>query len=85
VQTVRGRRIDRSVPLFATLIFIPDFQARIGGVFVDGVDRYLKFDDRYYPYLPEVAPAVRRAEVAIESRFVKRADKLMSIWSASAS
>jgi transcriptional antiterminator NusG len=77
VQTVRGRRIDRSVPLFATLIFIPDFQARIGGVFVEGVDRYLKFDDRYYPYLPEVAPTVRRAEVPIESRFVKRDDKLI--------
>jgi transcriptional antiterminator NusG len=77
LQMVRGRKIDRSVPLFATLIFIPDFQARIGGVFVDGVDRYLKFDDRYYPYLPEVAPTVRRAEVPIESRFVKRDDKLI--------
>ena len=77
VQIVRGRRIDRSVPLFATLIFIPDFQARIGGVFVEGVDRYLKFDDRYYPYLPELAPAVRRAEVPIESRFSKRDRKLI--------
>jgi transcriptional antiterminator NusG len=77
LQIVRGRKIDRSVPLFATLIFIPDFQAKRGGVFVEGVDRFLRFDDRYYPYLPEVAPAVRRAEVPIESRFVKRDEKLI--------
>ena len=54
-ETVRGRRVDRTTSLFAGLIFIPDFQAHAGGVFVDGVDRYLKFGD-YYPYLPELAP-----------------------------
>jgi transcription termination/antitermination protein NusG len=54
-EVIRGRRVDRSTALFAGLIFVPDFQARAGGVFVDGVDRYLKFGD-YYPYLPESAP-----------------------------
>jgi transcriptional antiterminator NusG len=56
-ETVRGRRVDRTTSLFAGLIFIPDFQAHAGGVFVDGVDRYLKFGD-CYPYLPECAPSL---------------------------
>jgi transcriptional antiterminator NusG len=55
MRIIRGRRNDGTAPLFASLIFIPDFQARAGGVFVDGVDRYLKFGD-CYPYLPERAP-----------------------------
>jgi transcription termination/antitermination protein NusG len=72
-EIFRGRRIDRSVPLFAGLIFIPDFQANAGGVEVDGVDRYLKFGD-YYPYLPECAPPVKRAK-PWNSRYVKRDEK----------
>jgi transcription termination/antitermination protein NusG len=76
LQILRGRKIDRSVPLFATLIFIPDYQASTGGVFVEGVDRFLRIGE-YYPYLPEVAAPVRRAEVPIESRYIKRDEKLI--------
>jgi transcriptional antiterminator NusG len=63
-RIMRGRRNEGTVPLFASLIFIPDFQARAGGVFVDGVDRYLKFGD-CYPYLPDRAPPVKRASDGI--------------------
>src|SRR5215467_10593433 len=57
----RGRRTEGTVPLFASLIFVPDFQARAGGVFVDGVDKYLKFGN-YFPYLPQSAPPIKLAE-----------------------
>jgi len=63
-RIIRGRRIDGTVPLFASLIFIPDFQARAGGVKVDGVEGYLKFGD-CYPYLPERAPPVKRGSNGI--------------------
>jgi transcriptional antiterminator NusG len=63
-RIIRGRRNDITAPLFASLIFIPDFQARAGGVFVDGVDKYLKFGD-CYPYLPDRAPPARRASGGI--------------------
>jgi transcription termination/antitermination protein NusG len=72
-RVIRGRRSDGAAPLFASLIFIPDFQARAGGVFVDGVDRYLKFGD-CYPYLPRRAPPIKRAE-AWQSRYVRRDEK----------
>ncbi|ODM77780.1 transcription termination/antitermination protein NusG [Bradyrhizobium elkanii] len=57
-------RIKRTVvaPMFAGIIFIPDFQARIGGVMVDGVDGYLKMD-QCYPYLtPQLYAQVREIE-----------------------
>ncbi|WP_315759319.1 transcription termination/antitermination protein NusG [Bradyrhizobium sp. SZCCHNRI2007] len=73
----RGRKIDSAMPLFAGLIFIPDFQAKLGGVLgVEGVDGYLKIGD-YYPFLPEVAQPVKRAETPIKSRFIKRDQKLV--------
>jgi transcription termination/antitermination protein NusG len=56
--------------LFAGLIFVPDFQANAGGVFVDGVDRYLKFGD-HYPYLPECAAPIKPS-APWNSRYVKR-------------
>jgi len=55
-KVVRGRRIDTVEPLFAGVIFIPDFQARAGGVRVDGVDGYFRMGD-CYPYLLERATA----------------------------
>ena len=70
-RIIRGRRNDCTAPLFASLIFIPDFQARAGGVFVDGVDRYLKFGD-CYPYLPERAPPIKLAEEEWQSRYVRK-------------
>jgi transcription termination/antitermination protein NusG len=70
---VRGRKADRVHPLFASLIFIPDFQARIGGVFVDGVEGYLKFGD-YYPFLPQYAPSVKRSP-PWQSRYTRRDEK----------
>jgi transcriptional antiterminator NusG len=73
---VRSRKVDRVVPLFSELIFIPDFQVRIGGVMVDGVQGWLKIGD-YYPFLPEVAPAVKRAKTPLVSRFMKRDRKLL--------
>jgi transcription termination/antitermination protein NusG len=72
-KLIRGRLRDDLVPLFAGLIFIPDFQANIGGVFVDGVDRYMKFGD-YYPVLPQRAAPIKHAP-AWKSRFVRRDDK----------
>jgi len=70
-RIIRGRRSDSTAPLFANLIFIPDFQARAGGVFVDGVDRYLKFGD-CYPYLPQCAPPIKLAEEAWQSRYMRK-------------
>ena len=70
-RIIRGRRNDITAPLFASLIFIPDFQARAGGVFVDGVDRYLKFGD-CCPYLPQCAPPIKRAEETWQSRYVRK-------------
>lgn len=48
------RRVKRTIvgPLFPGVIFIPDFQAKIGGVMVEGVDGYFRMDD-CYPYLDE--------------------------------
>jgi transcription termination/antitermination protein NusG len=37
-------------PLFSGIIFIPDFQAKRGGVEVDGVEGYFRMGD-CYPYL----------------------------------
>jgi transcriptional antiterminator NusG len=71
----RGRRIEKLSPLFAGTIFIPDFQAHAGGVFVDGVDQYLKFGN-YHPYVPQVAPAIKPS-AQWESRYVKRDRKLV--------
>jgi transcriptional antiterminator NusG len=75
-RIIRGRRNDCTAPLFASLIFIPDFQARAGGVFVDGVDRYLKFGD-CYPYLPQCAPPIKLAEEAWQSRYVRKDENLV--------
>jgi transcriptional antiterminator NusG len=72
-RVIRGRLRDVVVPLFAGLIFIPDFQANNGGVYVDGVDGYLKFGD-YYAVLPESAAPIRRGP-AWKSRFVRRDEK----------
>ena len=70
-RIMRGRRTEGTVPLFASLIFSPDFQARAGGVFVDGVDRYLKFGN-YFPYLPQCAPPIKLAEEKWQSRYVRK-------------
>lgn len=54
---VRSRRTMKGYtrwiisPLFTGIIFIPDVQAGLGGVMVDGVDGYVKMGD-YYPSLP---------------------------------
>ena len=55
-KTARGRRIETVESLFAGVIFIPDFQARAGGVRVEGVDSYLRMGD-CYPYLLERDPS----------------------------
>jgi transcription termination/antitermination protein NusG len=48
---------DVRSPLFAGVILIPDFQARLGGVHdVEGVDRYFRMD-QCYPYLDETGIA----------------------------
>ena len=44
-EVKRGRVIDRVVPLFAGIIFIPDFAASDALTFVDGVDRFMRFGD----------------------------------------
>lgn len=47
-------------PLFAHVIFIPDFQVKQGGVMVDGVEGYMRMGD-CYPYLtPELYKYVRQ-------------------------
>jgi transcriptional antiterminator NusG len=55
-KMVRGRRIDTVEPLFGGVIFIPDFQARAGGVRVEGVEGYFRMGD-CYPYLLERDPS----------------------------
>ena len=46
-------------PLFSGIIFIPDFQAKRGGVKVDGVEGYFRMGD-CYPYLtPKLMEDVR--------------------------
>ena len=55
-------RVKRTVisPMFSGVIFIPDFQAALGGVKVDGVDGYLRMD-KCFPYLtPQLMEQVRR-------------------------
>ena len=56
--------VERDVwsPLFAGIIFIPDFQAKAGGVHVDGVEGYFKMGE-CYPYLtPKLMDDVRKLE-----------------------
>lgn len=82
-EIVRFGRVCRRVkvraqrPLFDGIIFIPDFQARTGGVMVDGVDGYFRMDG-CYPYLtPELYAYVREIErfgnipVAAKRRMLK--------------
>lgn len=78
---VRGRLCDIAAPLFAGVIFIPDFQAEVGGVKVDGVDGYFKMGD-CYPYLkPEHMVSVRALE-AMGSIPLARRKRLWSIGQA---
>lgn len=68
-ETREQRRFGRVVrrfkqtlvqPLFAGVIFIPDFQMRQGGVKVDGVEGYFRMGE-CYPYLtPSLYQEVRR-------------------------
>lgn len=75
---VRGRLCDVAAPLFAGIIFIPDFQALKGGVKVDGVEGYFKMGD-CYPYLtPKLMGDVRVLE-AVGSIPLSRRKRLWSI------
>ncbi|MCK1669423.1 transcription termination/antitermination NusG family protein [Bradyrhizobium sp. 153] len=74
----RGRLCDVAAPLFAQAIFIPDFQAALGGVKVDGVDGYFKMGD-CYPYLKRTDMANVRALEAMGSVPIARRKRLWSV------
>lgn len=74
----RGRLCDIAAPLFAQVIFIPDFQARQGGVMVDGVEGYFKMD-QCFPYLKPKHMATVRALEAMGSIPLSRRKRLWSI------
>ncbi|MDA9499291.1 hypothetical protein XI05_17860 [Bradyrhizobium sp. CCBAU 11357] len=74
----RGRICEIATPLFAQVIFIPDFQASLGGVRVDGVDGYFRMGD-CYPYLKPSDMANVRALEAMGSIPVSRRKRLWSI------
>ncbi|WP_439363097.1 transcription termination/antitermination protein NusG [Bradyrhizobium sp. DASA03005] len=74
----RGRLCDVAAPLFAQAIFIPDFQASLGGVRVDGVDGYFRMGD-CYPYLKPSDMANVRALEAMGSIPVSRRKRLWSV------
>jgi transcription termination/antitermination protein NusG len=77
-RVVRGRACDGVSALFAGVIFIPDFQAKLGGVKVDGVEGYFKMGD-CYPYLTgKLMEDVRKLE-AIGHLPVARKRRLWSV------
>ena len=67
-------------PLFGGIIFIPDFQARAGGVMVDGVEGYFRMDGCYPCLRPTDYAYVREIErlgnipVAHKRRMLKRGE-----------
>ncbi len=74
----RGRLVDVVAPLFAQAIFVPDFQASIGGVMVDGVEGYFRMGD-CYPYLKPDDMANVRALEAMGSIPLSRRKRLWSV------
>ncbi|WLB43034.1 transcription termination/antitermination NusG family protein [Bradyrhizobium ottawaense] len=74
----RGRICEIAAPLFAGVIFIPDFQAGLGSVKVDGVEGYFKMGE-CYPYLtPKLMQDVRTLE-AMGSIPLARRKRLWSV------
>ena len=75
--TRRGRRVDRNDPLFAQMIFLPDYvmtDDTLSVVFrFDGVDSLLQFGD-WTATLPERAPE-DRPSVDPDGRRIKRSTK----------
>jgi transcriptional antiterminator NusG len=69
----RGRKVDRVEPLFAQLIFIPDFEVDGSILHVEGVDALLKFGD-WYAVLPDRAPD-DRVPASPQGRHVRRSTK----------
>ncbi|XUM25063.1 transcription termination/antitermination protein NusG (plasmid) [Bradyrhizobium oligotrophicum S58] len=69
----RGRKVDRVEPLFAQLIFVPDFQVVDSILHVEGVDGLLKFGD-WCAVLPDRAPD-DRVPTAPQGRLVRRSTK----------
>jgi transcriptional antiterminator NusG len=74
----RGRLCDVAAPLFAQAIFVPDFQASLGGVMVDGVEGYFKMGDCYPCLTPRDMANVRHLE-AIGSIPLARRKRLWSL------
>ncbi len=62
---------DVVVPLFAGLIFIPDFQVKLGGLDVDGVAGFLMVGE-WRPWIWENAPGIERKPHARIDEFPRR-------------
>lgn len=69
----RGRKIDRTEPLFAQLIFIPDYALCGGILHLEGVEGLLKFGD-WYATLPECTPEDRMVSIS-KLRHVRQSTK----------
>lgn len=79
---VRRLKVTIKRPLFDGVLFIPDFQAKLGGVRVDGVEGYLRMGD-CYPYLTSEGydrikqiEAFKSMPVAHYRRLLKQGDAL---------
>lgn len=73
---VRRIPVEIRRPLFDGVIFIPDWQARLGGVMVDGVEGYFRMD-QCYPYLDaEGYQRVREIE-QLKNMPVSRAKRML--------
>ena len=79
-KVARGSKRIHISPLFAGIIFIPDFQAELGGVRVEGVDGYFKMGDCYPSLKPDEMEGVRALErllnipVARKRRLLREGD-----------